>query len=97
MSLPQPGPLSADQRNLIKATAPILADKGLDITMYMYKNMISENNDLKALFNHSAQIVSNVPAIIIMDSLKNRAISNLNFWLKHFLRTQKTLKISHLY
>ena len=68
MSLPQPGPLSADQRNLIKATAPILAEKGLDITMYMYKNMITENDDLKALFNHSAQVVSNVPVNININS-----------------------------
>ncbi|TIB79401.1 hypothetical protein E3Q23_00001 [Wallemia mellicola] len=35
---------------------PQSTEKGLDITMYMYKNMIAENDDLKALFNHSAQV-----------------------------------------
>lgn len=54
-NLPNPGPLTPSQRELVKATAPILMEHGTAITKCFYKQMLDGNPELKNVFNHSKQ------------------------------------------
>lgn len=56
-SLPNPGPLTEAQKQLVKSTAPILAQHGGEITKRFYKQMLDRNPVLKNVFNHSKQQV----------------------------------------
>ena len=56
-SLPHPPPLTPEQRNLITATVPILAEHGVTITTLFYKQMLEANPDLRNVFSHSKQQV----------------------------------------
>ena len=47
--------LSAEQKQLVKATVPILETRGEDITRVFYTNMLRENPVLKNMFNASNQ------------------------------------------
>lgn len=47
--------LDQQTKDTIKATAPVLADKGLDITMRMYDIMFSRYPEVKSLFNEANQ------------------------------------------
>ncbi|KAI0658728.1 bacterial hemoglobin [Cubamyces menziesii] len=54
-SLPHPPPLTPEQRKLITATVPILAEHGVTITTLFYKQMLEANPDLRNVFSHSKQ------------------------------------------
>lgn len=54
--LPNPGPLTEEQRKLVKATVPVLQEHGTTITRKFYGNMIGENPELKNIFSHSKQM-----------------------------------------
>lgn len=56
-SLPHPGPLTDAQRKLIKATVPILAQRGGEITRRFYESMLEAEPDLNNIFSHSKQMV----------------------------------------
>jgi ferredoxin-NADP reductase len=45
--------LTPHQINLVKGTAPVLANRGVDITTHFYKNMLNEHPELKNTFNCS--------------------------------------------
>jgi ferredoxin-NADP reductase/hemoglobin-like flavoprotein len=47
--------ISARQIELVKATAPVLANRGVEITTHFYKNMLGDNPELKNLFNLTHQ------------------------------------------
>eukprot|EP00213_Chloropicon_mariensis_P004074 CAMPEP_0197471532 /NCGR_PEP_ID=MMETSP1309-20131121/2487_1 /TAXON_ID=464262 /ORGANISM="Genus nov. species nov., Strain RCC998" /LENGTH=422 /DNA_ID=CAMNT_0043009339 /DNA_START=172 /DNA_END=1440 /DNA_ORIENTATION=- len=51
--------LSEKTIEIVKATAPVMADKGYEITKCMYAKMLGENEDVRALFNPSHQIEMN--------------------------------------
>ncbi|KAI0771086.1 bacterial hemoglobin [Trametes elegans] len=53
--LPHPPPLTPEQRKLITATVPILAEHGVTITKLFYKQMLDANPDLRNVFSHSKQ------------------------------------------
>ncbi|XP_063933531.1 flavohemoprotein-like isoform X2 [Zophobas morio] len=48
--------LSSTTINIVKSTAPVLAKTGYDITKTMYNKMLSENAELRFLFNASHQL-----------------------------------------
>lgn len=48
--------LSQSTIDTVKATAPVLAEHGYAITKTMYKKMLSENSEVKALFNPTHQV-----------------------------------------
>ncbi|KAI0691064.1 globin-like protein [Cytidiella melzeri] len=54
-SLPNPPPLTDEQKKLVKDTVPILAQHGAEIARLFYRQMITENAMLKNMFNHSKQ------------------------------------------
>ena len=47
--------MTADQKNLIKATVPVLKDNGVLLTDYFYKRMFKGNPELKNVFNMANQ------------------------------------------
>lgn len=47
--------LSQKTIDIVKSTAPVLADKGTDITTVFYKNMFNEHPELLNIFNHANQ------------------------------------------
>ncbi|EIN10863.1 globin-like protein [Punctularia strigosozonata HHB-11173 SS5] len=54
--LPHPGPLTEEQRKIIRSTAAVLAQHGSTITRHFYITMLDENPDLKNVFNSSKQM-----------------------------------------
>lgn len=48
--------LSQETIDIVKATAPVLQEHGYTITRTFYKKMLSENSDVKAMFNPSHQV-----------------------------------------
>lgn len=75
-SLPNPGPLTEEQKKLVKSTAPILQQHGEAITRRFYKQMLEKNPDLKNVFNHSKQQVRasscRVDPAFLTDSVERR-------------------------
>lgn len=57
-NLPHPPPLTPEQRKLITATVPILKEHGVTITTLFYRQMLEANPDLRNVFSHSKQQVS---------------------------------------
>jgi nitric oxide dioxygenase len=55
-SLPHPGPLTDAQRKLIKATVPVLTQRGGEITRLFYESMLEAQPDLNNIFSHSKQM-----------------------------------------
>lgn len=53
--------LTPDQVAIIKATVPVLAEHGLTITTKFYATMISENPELKSIFNRTHQATGHQP------------------------------------
>lgn len=56
-NLPHPPPLTPEQRKLITATVPILAEHGITITTLFYEQLLESNPDLRNVFSHSNQEV----------------------------------------
>ncbi len=56
-SLPHPPPLVPEQRKLIAATVPILAEHGIAITILFYEQLLDVNPELRNDFSHSKQEV----------------------------------------
>lgn len=55
--LPNPDNLTEAQRNLVKATVPLLEERGVNITGCFYKAMLEANPDLKNVFSNTKQLV----------------------------------------
>ena len=66
--LPNPAPLTDEQKKLVKATVPVLEKHGPEITHRFYSKMIEEHPELKNLFNHSKQQVSHMKHILQLAS-----------------------------
>ncbi|KAK4538898.1 hypothetical protein RGQ29_032220 [Quercus rubra] len=47
--------ITESQIGLVQASAPVLKDKGTDITNHFYKNLLSSNPQLKSIFNLTNQ------------------------------------------
>lgn len=56
-NLPHPPPLTPEQRKLITATIPILAEHGIAITTLFYEQLLEANPELRNVFSHSNQEV----------------------------------------
>ena len=56
-ALPNPPPLTDHQKELVKATVPVLEQHGTEITKVFYKTMLDEHPELRNNFNHSKQQV----------------------------------------
>ena len=63
-TLPNPGPLTVEQRKLIKATVPILVEHGTTITRHFYGAMLDAHPELKNVFSHSKQAVRSADPIL---------------------------------
>lgn len=48
--------MTPHQINLVKGTAPVLANRGVEITSHFYKKLLDENPELKNTFNCAHQI-----------------------------------------
>ena len=53
--LPNPGPLTPEQRKLVASSAPLLQEHGVEIITLMYQKMFAADKSLLELFNHSRQ------------------------------------------
>ncbi|CAI3924497.1 Hemoglobin-like flavoprotein (Hmp) (PDB:3OZU) [Commensalibacter communis] len=47
--------LTENQKSIIKTTVPVLSEHGVDLTSHFYKRMLSENPELKQVFNRGHQ------------------------------------------
>ncbi|WVF66959.1 hypothetical protein IAT40_001702 [Kwoniella sp. CBS 6097] len=59
--IPDVPPLTDKQREVIKATAPVLAEHGVTITTHFYKNMIRAHPELRDVFSETAQKLGHQP------------------------------------
>ncbi|WWC87451.1 uncharacterized protein L201_002340 [Kwoniella dendrophila CBS 6074] len=59
--IPDVPPLTQKQREIIKSTAPILAEHGVTITTHFYKNMIRAHPELRDVFSESSQKLGHQP------------------------------------
>ncbi|WWC60042.1 uncharacterized protein I303_102605 [Kwoniella dejecticola CBS 10117] len=59
--IPDVPPLTQKQREIIKSTAPILAEHGVTITTHFYKNMILAHPELRDVFSESSQKLGHQP------------------------------------
>ena len=90
-NLPNPGPLTEAQRVLIKATVPLLEERGVDITSCFYKAMLGANPDLKNVFSNTKQVVrANTNMSLLMSNLRllcfterrtTRGLGSLRLWI----------------
>ncbi|KAI0753835.1 globin-like protein [Fomes fomentarius] len=62
--LPHPPPLTAEQRKLIAATVPVLAEHGLAITTRMYSQMLAAHPELQNVFSRTKQVRGHQPEIL---------------------------------
>lgn len=71
--------LNTHQINLVKATAPVLANRGIEITTHFYKNILEKHPELKNTFNCAHQ-TTGVQAAALAHSIWAYAdnIDNLN-------------------
>ncbi|WVQ76531.1 hypothetical protein IAR50_006201 [Cryptococcus sp. DSM 104548] len=61
LKIPDVPPLTDNQKALITATVPILAEHGLAITSHFYKNMILAHPELRDVFSISSQELGHQP------------------------------------
>lgn len=60
-SEPVSAPLTPAQIAIVKSTAPLLKEHGVDITGLFYKNMISAHPELNNIFNRTSQVTGAQP------------------------------------
>jgi hypothetical protein len=68
--LPPSIPLTKAQRDLVKGSAPVLAQHGGTITRLFYSNMFKAHPDLLNMFSHSKKVVS-LPSYLQNPELKS--------------------------
>ncbi|SCU89350.1 LADA_0E14994g1_1 [Lachancea dasiensis] len=76
--------LSPSTRKIISATVPVLEQHGTTITSVFYKNMLSEHEELKNIFNRTNQVQGGQPtalATTVLAAAKN--IDQLEALLPH--------------
>src|SRR6266536_2494823 len=56
--------LSQRQMEIVKSTAPVLADHGIAITSHFYKRMLQDRPELKNIFNIAHQETGAQPAAL---------------------------------
>lgn len=56
--------LSAEHKDIVKSTAPVLADHGVAITSHFYKRILDNHPELKNIFNTSHQSTGAQPAAL---------------------------------
>jgi nitric oxide dioxygenase len=56
--------LSRQQKDIVKSTAPVLADHGVVITTHFYKRMLENHPELKNIFNIAHQATGAQPAAL---------------------------------
>ncbi|PVH17615.1 uncharacterized protein CXQ87_000506 [Candidozyma duobushaemuli] len=60
----KPQPLTTAQKELIKASVPILETSGLDLTKTFYNSMLSGNPEVRPFFNDTNQITYRQPKVL---------------------------------
>lgn len=72
-------PLIAEQKELIKASVPVLKEHGVEVTKIFYNNMLGENPCLKDIFNSANQVHHHQPRALAAPVLAYAAnIDNLS-------------------
>lgn len=61
--------LSQKTIDIVKATVPVLKERGEDITKVFYKNMLGENPDIRAMFDPEKQKDGSQPKALAMTVL----------------------------
>lgn len=61
--------LSTQTIEIIKATVPVLKEKGVEITQVFYKNMLGENPEIRAMFDPEKQKDGSQPKALAMTVL----------------------------
>ena len=56
--------LSAEHKDIVKSTAPVLAEHGIAITSHFYKRMLDNHPELKNIFNTAHQSTGAQPAAL---------------------------------
>lgn len=57
-------PLTDEQKSIVSATVPILAERGLDVTKCFYSTLLAEHPDLRSVFSHKHQQTSHQAAAL---------------------------------
>lgn len=68
--------LSQNTIEIIKSTVPVLKERGVDITTVFYKNMLSENPEIRDMFDKDKQENGSQPQALAMTILA--AAQNIN-------------------
>lgn len=63
-SSPRRHGLSAEQKEIVKSTAPVLSEHGIAITSHFYKRMLDNHPELKNIFNSAHQSTGAQPAAL---------------------------------
>lgn len=61
--------LSQKTIDIVKATVPVLKEKGVEITQVFYKNMLGENPEIRAMFDPEKQKDGSQPKALAMTVL----------------------------
>ena len=61
--------LSQKTIDIVKATVPVLKERGVEITQVFYKNMLGENPDIRAMFDPEKQKDGSQPKALAMTVL----------------------------
>ncbi|WP_294658677.1 globin domain-containing protein [uncultured Fusobacterium sp.] len=61
--------LSTQTIEIVKATVPVLKERGVEITQVFYKNMLGENPDIRAMFDAEKQKDGSQPKALAMTVL----------------------------
>src|SRR4051812_47763259 len=56
--------LSRQQMDIVKSTAPVLAEHGIAITTHFYKRLLASHPELRNIFNLSHQATGSQPAAL---------------------------------
>ena len=89
--------LTAAERDIIKATVPLLETGGEALTQHFYNIMLEEYTDVRPLFNRASQSSGDQPRALARSLLmyaKNiDALENLGDMVKTILHKQASLQI----